>query len=400
MVKFDMNALFAAVQQGLSQESEGFSVTLDSQLTQVSPPSQAPPQDDPPTQSTPSPSVLSSNRLGLAPACFPTGTLIHSATITPSESFIASPGNVIVPRFPTRMNKPDPAPTKKKATTKKKPSKAATKAAKAATKRASSSSASSSTSKKIPPRTHSQPSITQTLAEMQETVTEIKESELDLNSRKMQQFMQQEARADMDNYFGDDSMDFLKDDEDFSVASAAKSDYSGGILEVYNSPDAKPRKSAPGRKILSSHGEKKIDKQQITRKKNRNNTSNLYICTHCQSTDCHNQVYGDFLEKSLENYALTNNKETLTHMEVYKYYMSRYNTAIQISTHKVTHEVGYGDLPLPGCLYASSFLLMVKRWGVDVKSLREQRREHLSWIRKREMEMKRQSKRRKKYSVL
>jgi hypothetical protein len=68
--------------------------------------------------------------------------------------------------------------------------------------------------------------------------------------------MQQEARADMDNYFGDTSMDFLKSNKESSVASEAKSDYSGGILEVYNSPDAKPRKSAPGRKILSSNGEK------------------------------------------------------------------------------------------------------------------------------------------------
>jgi hypothetical protein len=38
--------------------------------------------------------------------------------------------------------------------------------------------------------------------------------------------------------------------------------------------------------------------------------------------------------------------------------------------------------------------------GVDVKLLREQKREHLKWIRKREFEMKHQSKRRKKYSVL
>jgi hypothetical protein len=62
-------------------------------------------------------------------------------------------------------------------------------------------------------------------------------------------------------------MDFLKDDEDFSVASAAKSDYSGGILEVYNSPDAKPRKSAPGRKILSSHGEKKSTNNRLQGKR-------------------------------------------------------------------------------------------------------------------------------------
>jgi hypothetical protein len=204
----------------------------------------------------------------------------------------------------------------------------------------------------------------------------------------------------MDNYFGDTSMDFLKNDKESSVASEAKSYYSGGILEVYNSPDAKPTKSAPARKILSSTGGRKSNKKQITKKNNNIKISSFYTCTHCQSTDCHNQIYGDFLEKSLENYALTNNKETLTHMEVYKYYMTTYNTAIQLSTHHVIHEVGYGDSPLPGCLYTSSFLLMVKRWEVDVRMLREQRRDHLGWIRKCKFEVKCQSKRRKKYSIL
>jgi hypothetical protein len=88
--------------------------------------------------------------------------------------------------------------------------------------------------------------------------------------------------------------------------------------------------------------EKKIDKKQITRKNNKIKINSFYTCTHCQSTDCHNQVYGDFLEKSLENHGLTNNKTTLTHMEVYKHYMTTYNTAIQLSTHHVIHEVGYG----------------------------------------------------------
>jgi hypothetical protein len=208
MVKFNMNALFAAVQQVISQEPDGFPPNLDSQLTQVSPPSEAPSQDEvseSPAQATPPPSVLSSNHLAPAPPYFSPGTLIHTSTGTPSESFIASPGNVILPGYPTRMNKPDPAPTEKKAsTTKKKSTKAAIKAANAATK-----CASSSTSKKksiIPPRTLSQPSITQTLAEMQEAVTEIKESELDPDLCKIQQFMQQEARADMDNYFGDQNL--------------------------------------------------------------------------------------------------------------------------------------------------------------------------------------------------
>jgi hypothetical protein len=48
MVKFDMNALFAAVQQGVSQERDALSPNLDSQLTQVSPPSEAPSQAEPP----------------------------------------------------------------------------------------------------------------------------------------------------------------------------------------------------------------------------------------------------------------------------------------------------------------------------------------------------------------
>jgi hypothetical protein len=129
--------------------------------------------------------------------------------------------------------------------------------------------------------------------------------------------MQQEARADVNNYFADDSMNFLNSDKESSVASEAKYDYSGGILEAYNSPDAKPRKSAPVSKILSSTGGRKIDKQQITRKNNKNKINNFYTCTHCQSTNCHNQIYGNFLEKSLENHALTNNKATLTHMDIY-----------------------------------------------------------------------------------
>jgi hypothetical protein len=235
MVKFDMNALFAAVQQGISQEPDALSSNLDSQLTQVSPPSEAPSQVEPPAQATPPPSVISSNRLAPAPPCFPPGTLVHTSTVTPSESFIASPRNVILPRFPTRMNKPDTTPTKKKATAKKKPSKAATKAASTKAANAATKRASSSASMKIPPRTLSQPSITQTLAEIQEAVTEVKESESGSDLRKM--------RADMGNYFGDTSMDFLNSDEESSVASEAKSDYSGGILEVYNSPDASSQNS-------------------------------------------------------------------------------------------------------------------------------------------------------------
>jgi phage repressor protein C with HTH and peptisase S24 domain len=133
------------------------------------------------------------------------------------------------------MNKPDTTPTKKKATAKKKPSKAATKAASTKAANAATKRASSSASMKIPPRTLSQPSITQTLAEIQEAVTEVKESESGSDLRKM--------RADMGNYFGDTSMDFLNSDEESSVASEAKSDYSGGILEVYNSPDASSQNS-------------------------------------------------------------------------------------------------------------------------------------------------------------
>lgn len=101
---------------------------------------------------------------------------------------------------------------------------------------------------------------------------------------------------------------------------------------------------------------------------------------------------GDFIEKSLENYTIIvhHNKEVLIHMEVYKHYISTYNNIVQYNTHQVTGAVGLGVLPLPACTYSASFLLMVKQWSVvDVlKTLREQRREHLQWINKREYKMK------------
>jgi hypothetical protein len=388
MVKFDLNALLAAVQHGSTQ------LTQDSQTTRLNPTS-----SDEEVPETPPPNVLvSTNRLGMAPPCFPPGTLVHTTTTSPS-TFITSPGNVVLPLFPTRANKPDHVPTvtatkkaknnpKKKTTTKSTNS-----------KKKSSSTSNRSSNSKIPPRSLSQPSLTQTLNSMHEKAAAVvKQSELETS--EMQKFMKEEERADMDNYFGDDSMDFLNtnDSDSISGVSVSGSNYSGGILEVYESPDAKPsaRKSFATRKFLAKNG-RKNDKQKI----NSSAYSSISrVCQSCQSTSCHNQVHGDFLEKSLENYALTNNKEVLTHMEVYQHFLTTYNTIVQINTHNVVHEVGVGSLPLPACIYSGTFLSMVKQWSVDVKELRSRRRDHVHWMNKREYETKRSNKRRKKYSGL
>jgi hypothetical protein len=287
MVKFDLNALLAAVQHGSTQ------LTQDSQSTRLNPTS-----SDEDVPETPPPSVLvSTNRLGMAPPCFPPGTLVHTTTTSPS-SFITSPGNVVLPLFPTRANKPDPhvptvTATKKAASTKNNPKKKATTKSSNSKKKPSSTSNHSSNTK-IPPRSLSQPSLTQTLNNMHEKAAAVvKQSELETS--EMQKFMKEEERADMDNYFGDDSMDFLNhnDSDSISGVSVSGSNYSGGILEVYESPDAKPsaRKSFTTRKFLAKKG-RKIDKQKINSSAY---SSTSRICSSCQSTSCHNQVHGDLL---------------------------------------------------------------------------------------------------------
>jgi hypothetical protein len=68
----------------------------------------------------------------------------------------------------------------------------------------------------------------------------------------------------MDNYFGDDSRDFLNNNSDSSSGvSEIGSNYSGGILEVYKSPDAKSaaRKSFETQKFLAKMEEKSINKR-------------------------------------------------------------------------------------------------------------------------------------------
>jgi hypothetical protein len=126
----------------------------------------------------------------MAPPCYPAGTLVHTTTTSPS--FITSPGNVILPLFPTKTNKPNPVPrvTATKKASKKTPIKKATTKINNFKKKSSSIS-NSSAKTKIPPRSPSQTSLTQMLSNMHEKAAASKPRS-DLEMSEMQKFMKEE----------------------------------------------------------------------------------------------------------------------------------------------------------------------------------------------------------------
>jgi hypothetical protein len=238
-----------------------------------------------------------------------------------------------------------------------------------------------------PPRTASQPDIRDIVSALNKENRE----ELVVDEG-WKQFIREDEEADMDNHFGDTSNDFLK-----KKARYEDSDSSDDILASWESPDNKKRNSTNPRKRFAPP-----DRQNArVRRKNTSSTRTTFmnnICSGCKSTDCHDRTMSDFLESSLEAFAIANNKKTLTHHEVYNQYTNTYNTIMAKKTHDVTRVVAHSSLLLPKCMYLGSFTKMVKQWSVDLELQRATRRGHLAWLKKCELDITRQRKRRNDYN--
>jgi hypothetical protein len=94
-------------------------------------------------------------------------------------------------------------------------------------------------------------------------------------------------------------------------------------------------------------------------------------CLECNRVHCCNVVYGGFIEASLDNLALANNKETLSHTEVYKHFYQCYNILTQFKSYNDNNgNIERGVLAIPTCLYKGTYLKLINAWnGVDEDSI-------------------------------
>ncbi len=116
-------------------------------------------------------------------------------------------------------------------------------------------------------------------------------------------------------------------------------------------------------------------------------------CEHCRNIDCDDLIYGGFIAKSLENLAISNNKETLSHMEVYKHFYQTYNILAQFEIYKRRQKVATGVLAMPSCLYKGTYALMMEQWNSSNDGTsREQVCEHVRWVKNQQREKRRKRK--------
>jgi hypothetical protein len=115
-------------------------------------------------------------------------------------------------------------------------------------------------------------------------------------------------------------------------------------------------------------------------------------CPFCSKSPCLNEEFGKFIKGNLQALAVALRKKTLTHLEVYKHFLTQYNTLVAFKVYKAHKKDAEDVVPLPYCVYNGAFTSFLNELDDDGLETIEDVKSHYEFIKHRRNEMQRKRK--------